>query len=85
MSRFARRLHLASAIVASVTCILWSVLTVLVTFRWHTVRPRLALAAIPFVIGVGAIMAFNSMSEMGYYDSYTAKPREEATLGWENC
>jgi hypothetical protein len=30
-------------------------------------------------------MAFNSMSEMGYYDSYTAKPREEATLGWENC
>ena len=58
MSRFARRFYLASAIVASVTCILWSVLTVSVTFRWHTVRPRLALVAIPFVIGVGAIMAF---------------------------
>ena len=27
----------------------------------------------------------DSMSEMGYYDSYTEKPQEAAALGWENC
>jgi hypothetical protein len=58
MSGFMRRFHLTCAIVASFTCVLWSAITVLAVFSWHTAPARLRLLIPILVLAGGALMEF---------------------------
>jgi hypothetical protein len=58
MSRFTRRFHLTCAIVISFTCVLWSVITILAVFSWHTAPAHLRLVLPILVLGGGALMEF---------------------------
>jgi hypothetical protein len=69
MSRFAKRFHLTCAIVASFTCVLWSLIVGLVVFYGRTRTPRFDLAKAIFflipalVMGAGALMEFRFYSD----------------------
>jgi hypothetical protein len=65
MSRFAKAFHLTCAIIASFTCVVWSVIVGLLVFYWRTISPRLDPAKVVFflipalVVGAGALMEFS--------------------------
>jgi hypothetical protein len=58
MSQLTQWFHLICAIVASITCIVFSVGTVLLVFVWHKLRPDVRLLIGPLVLAFGAAMAF---------------------------
>ena len=65
MSRFAKAFHLTCAIIASLTCAVYSVIVGILLFHWRTIDPHPDPAKFFFfllpalVIGAGAIMEFS--------------------------
>jgi hypothetical protein len=58
MSLFAKRFHLTCAIVASFTCALWTVITVLVVFVWRTASRDIRFVVPFLVLAAGAVIEF---------------------------
>ncbi len=64
MNRFAKAFHLACAIIASCTCVLWFVVFGLLVLYWRPVSLRLEPATLAFLVlpallvGAGAVMEF---------------------------
>jgi len=58
MSTLARRFYLTCSILISLTCVLWSVITILIVFVWHTAPRDLRFAAPILLLAAAAITAF---------------------------
>lgn len=58
MSRFGRRFHFTIAVIILLVCLVWSALTILVVYRWHTAHGELGLITAPAILLFGAVVEF---------------------------
>jgi hypothetical protein len=68
MSRFAKAFHLTCAIIASLTCFVYTVVVGIVLFHWRTIDPHLDPEKFLFFLFPALLMGAGAMMEFSFYN-----------------
>ena len=68
MSRFAKAFHLTCAIIASLTCVVYTVIVGMLLFHWRTITPHPDPAKFFFFVLPALVLGAGAMMEFSFYN-----------------